>query len=58
MTIVKTRHNGQLELEVSLSQEKCYAGQPVILTVKFYVYANIGNYQFDIPALTNDAFLR
>jgi hypothetical protein len=56
MTVVKPGMTDQLELEVSLSQEKCYAGQPVILTVKFYVYANIGDYQFDIPALNSDAF--
>ena len=46
----------QLELETTLSQQQCYEGQAVVLTVKFYVYANVGDYQFDIPALTNDAF--
>jgi hypothetical protein len=56
MTVVKPGTTDQLELEVTLSQEKCYAGQPVILTVKFYVYSNIGDYQFDIPALSSDAF--
>ncbi len=56
LTVGKPGTTDQLELEVTLSQEKCYAGQPVILTVKFYVYSNIGDYQFDIPALTNDAF--
>ena len=43
MTVVKPGTTDQLELEVTLSQEKCYAGQPVILTVKFYVYSNIGD---------------
>ncbi|MGA2680048.1 MAG: BatD family protein [Sedimentisphaerales bacterium] len=46
----------QLELETTLSQQQCYEGQAVVLTVKFYVYANIGDYQFDIPAFNNDAF--
>jgi hypothetical protein len=56
LNIVQPGTTDQLELEVTLSQEKCYAGQPVILTAKFYVYANVGDYQFDIPVLTNDAF--
>jgi hypothetical protein len=56
MTVVKPGTTDQIELEVTLSQGKCYAGQPVILTVKFYVYSNIGDHQFNIPALTNDAF--
>jgi hypothetical protein len=46
----------QLELETTLSQQQCYEGQAVIFTVKFYVFANVGDYQFDIPAFTNDAF--
>jgi hypothetical protein len=56
LTVVKPGTTDQLELEVTLSQEKCYAGQPVILTVKFYVFANVGDYQLNIPALNSDAF--
>jgi hypothetical protein len=46
----------QLELETTLSQPQCYEGQAVTLTVKLYVFANIANYQFDMPASTSDAF--
>ena len=56
LNIVQPGTTDQLELETTLSQQQCYEGQAVVLTVKFYVYANIGDYQFDIPALTNDAF--
>ncbi len=56
LNIAQPGTTDQLELETTLSQQQCYEGQAVILTVKFYVYANIGDYQFDIPALTNDAF--
>ena len=45
-----------LDLEVTLSEQQCYVGQPVILTVKFYVSADIGDFQFNIPALSGDAF--
>lgn len=57
MNAAKLGTTDQLELETKLSQDKCYAGQPVILTVKFYVYANVGDYQFNIPALNSDDFV-
>lgn len=56
LNIIKPGTTDQLELEVTLSQEKCYIGQPVVLKVEFYVYADIGDYSFDIPALNNDVF--
>lgn len=56
LNIAQPGTTDQLELETTLSQPQCYEGQAVVLTVKFYVYANIGDYQFDIPALNNDAF--
>ena len=46
----------RLDLEVTLSEQQCYLGQPIILTVKFYVSADIGDFQFNIPALSGDAF--
>jgi hypothetical protein len=39
-----------------LSQQKCYVGQPVIMTVKFYISADIGEFQFNIPAFSSDDF--
>ncbi|MBN2021021.1 MAG: protein BatD [Sedimentisphaerales bacterium] len=56
MNIVQPGTTDQLELETTLSEQKCYVGQPVVLTVKFYIYTGIGDYQFDIPALSSDAF--
>jgi hypothetical protein len=57
LNVTKPGTTELLELETTLSQEKCYAGQPVILTVKFYRYANIGDYQFNIPAMDSDDFV-
>jgi hypothetical protein len=57
LNVTKPGTTELLELETTLSQEKCYVGQPVILTVKFYRYANIGDYQFNIPALDSDDFV-
>jgi len=56
LNVIQPGTTDQIELETTLSQQQCYEGQAVVLTVKFYVFANVGDYQFDIPALSNDAF--
>jgi hypothetical protein len=56
VNIIKPGTTDQLDLEVSLSQQRCYVGQPVIMTVKFFISANIANCQFDIPAVNADDF--
>jgi len=56
VNIIKPGTTDQLDLEVTLSQQQCYTGQPVIMTVKFYISANIGEFQFNIPAFNTDDF--
>jgi len=56
VNILKPGTTDQLDLEVTLSEQQCYVGQPVIMTVKFYRYTNIRDYQFNLPVLNNDAF--
>jgi len=56
VNILKPGTTDQLDLEVTLSEQQCYVGQPVILTVKFYISADIGDFQFNIPALSSDSF--
>jgi hypothetical protein len=56
VNILKPGTTDQLDLEVTLSQQQCYVGQPVIMTVKFYISADIGDFQFDIPAFTSNDF--
>jgi hypothetical protein len=56
VNILEPGTTDKLELEVSLSEQKCYVGQPVIMTVNFYIMANVGDFQFNIPAFTNDLF--
>ena len=56
VNILKPGTTDQLDLEVTLSQQQCYVGQPVIMTVKFYISADIGDFQFNIPALTSGDF--
>jgi hypothetical protein len=56
VNILQPGTTDQLDLEVALSEQKCYVGQPIIMTIKFYVSTDIGDFQFNIPAFTNDAF--
>ncbi len=56
VNILKPGMTDKLDLEVTLSEQRCYVGQPVMLTVKFYISADIGDFQFNIPALGSDAF--
>jgi len=58
VNILKPGTTDKLDFDVVLSEQKCYVGQPVIMTVKFYVSpsADVGEFQFNLPALTNDSF--
>ena len=56
VNILKPGTTDQLDIEVTLSEQQCYVGQPVIMTVKFYISADIGDFQFNIPAFTGNDF--
>jgi hypothetical protein len=56
VNILKPGTTDQLDLEVALPEQQCYVGQPVIMTVKFYISADIGDFQFNIPVFTSDDF--
>lgn len=56
VNILKPGTTDQLDLEVALSEDECYVGQPVLMTVKFYVSADIGNFRFTIPAFNSNDF--
>jgi hypothetical protein len=51
VNILKPGTTDKLDLEVGLSERKCYVGQPVILTINFYISAEIGDFQLNVPAL-------
>jgi hypothetical protein len=56
VNILKPGTTDRLDLEVILSEQRCYVGQPVILTVRFYISADIGDFQFNIPVFNSNAF--
>lgn len=56
VNILKPGTTDQLDMEVTLSEQKCYVGQPVLITIKFYFSAEISDPQFNIPVFNNDSF--
>ena len=58
VTAVEPRTTDRLDLEVSLSDQRCYVGQPITMTLRFYVDANAGagDLRFNVPPLTSDDF--
>jgi len=58
VNILRPGTTDQLDFEVRLSEQRCYVGQPVLMTVNFYVAAgaDVGDFQFNIPALSGDSF--
>jgi len=58
LNILKPGTTDKLDFDVVLSEQKCYVGQPVIMTVKFYVSASadVGEFQFNLPAFASDSF--
>jgi len=56
VNILKPGTTDRLDLKVTLSENNCFTGQPIILTCKFYVSTTIGNFQLNLPVLNNGAF--
>jgi hypothetical protein len=56
VSVVKPGTTDRLDLEMTLSERQCFAGQPVLLTIKFYYSADVKDSQFNVPVLRSDAF--
>ena len=46
----------EFKLLLSLSETESYVGQPLVLTVKWYVNTNIAEFKFDLPFLEDQRF--
>lgn len=44
------------KLRASLSSTRCYVGEPVILTVTWYIGKDVRDFSFTLPVLSNDSF--
>jgi len=56
VNVIKPGTTDQLDIEMALSDQQCFVGQPVLLTIKFYYSATCKNPQFNVPVLSSDAF--
>ena len=56
LNILKPGTTDQLDLEVELSEQQCYVGQPVLMKINFYFSADISDPQFNIPVFSSNAF--
>lgn len=57
VNILQPGATDKLDLEVKLSDTQCYVGQPIIMTVNFYVSADIGDFGFTVPPFDSDTFI-
>ncbi len=46
----------EFKLRINLSRENCYVGEPVVLTVTWYLGRDVQDFHFTVPILDNDAF--
>ncbi len=57
VTVSEPGTTDRLDLEVTVSTRKCYVGQPVVLTIKWFVKAvQPKDAAFDIPVFKSDEF--
>ncbi|MBN1257966.1 MAG: protein BatD, partial [Planctomycetes bacterium] len=56
MKTLKPSESSEIKLRFKLSEEKCYVGQPVILTVTWYLAQDVQNFYFNLPVLTDNRF--
>ena len=54
--VVPPSESTDFKLLLSLSERRAYVGQPVVLTVTWYVGKNVQNYSFNVPVLTDNRF--
>ena len=60
MEITEPGKTDKMDIQVDFSSTRCYVGQPLVMTVKWYIHANairsVKNYQFNVPALNSELF--
>ena len=56
VNILKPGTTDKMDIEVTLSEQRCYVGQPVLMTINFYFSADISDPQFNIPAFNSNTF--
>jgi hypothetical protein len=57
VTVSKPGTTDRMTVELSVSDRKCYVGQPIVMTVQWTVSARWQNVAFDVPVFQSDDFL-
>ena len=55
--VTKPVVSDEFMLRMSLADTESYVGQPLVLTVKWYVNRNIAEFKFDLPFLEDQGFI-
>lgn len=56
INVLKPDSTDKMLLNVTLSDEKCYVGQPVIMTLEWIILADVKNASFNVPIFSSDDF--
>lgn len=57
VTVSKPGSTDRMSVEFTVSDSKCYAGQPIVMTVRWIVSARWQNVAFDVPVFDSPDFL-
>ncbi|MGE5297337.1 MAG: BatD family protein, partial [Solirubrobacterales bacterium] len=57
VTVSKPGSTDRMSVEFTVSEQKCYAGQPIVMTVRWVVSAKCENASFDVPVFESPDFL-
>ncbi len=55
--VSKPVETDDFKLRLNLSTNECYVGEPLILTVKWYIGKNVQDFSFNLPLVETDDFL-
>lgn len=56
ISVTKPTRTEEFKLSASLPQKTAYVGEPLVLTLKWYVNRDIAEFQFDLPLLEEPRF--
>ncbi|TFG50484.1 MAG: protein BatD [Candidatus Brocadiia bacterium] len=56
ITVVKPGSTDKIKLELTLSENRCYIGQPVIMTVKWLILTKVKDVAFNVPVFESNDF--
>jgi hypothetical protein len=56
ITVTEPSETEDFKLRLTLSKETCYAGEPLILAVTWYIGKDVQDFQFNLPVISDNRF--